>query len=207
MFATTFKRLLGRAVLALGLALSANAAFADVVLSVNVNTATFGGGKGFLDFQFNAAGSGAPAATATMSGLNGFDLAGFDTPLGDVTALANGFVIGNTSLLNSVLYSTTFGGAFSFSLTFAGDAIDAISSHFSIQAYDENGNPPGALAGTELLGLDWHLLPTGVAGLTTSLNDPSISAVPAAAAVPEPSSLLLAALGLGLVGFMRRQRA
>jgi hypothetical protein len=48
MIAMTFKRLLGRAALALSLALSANVALADVILSVNIDTASFGS-SGYLD--------------------------------------------------------------------------------------------------------------------------------------------------------------
>src|SRR5689334_4451744 len=98
MIATTFKRLLGRTVLALGLALSANAAVADVLLSININTAAFGAGTaGFLDFQFNPATVGQPLATATMSNLNGFDLSKFGVPEGDVVAVPGGFQFSNTS--------------------------------------------------------------------------------------------------------------
>jgi hypothetical protein len=199
----TIKKLLGHAALALGLALSANAAFADVVLNVNVNTIGFGG-TGYLDFQYNALG-GAPLSTAAMSNLNGFDLSKF-TLEGDVAATADGFLFANTAPLNAALYEGPFDRVYSFTLTFAGDAIDTLMSTFSVSAYTgSNGDItgiPGGLLDPTLLTLDWSLAPTGAPTVTPTVFDPSVSA----AVVPEPSSLLMAVLGLGLLGFVRRQR-
>lgn len=204
MIATTFKRLLGRTVLALGLVLSANAALADVMLSVNINTSSFGNGAaGFLDFQFNPATVGQPLATATMTDLSGFDPSKFGSPEGDVTALANGFQFANTTSLNALLYEATFGGVFSFNLTFAGNAIDAVSSRFSVQAYDANGNAAGNLADPLLLALDWSVSPAGAPAVTPGFVDSTAQAT----AVPEPSALMLAALGLGMLGLIRRRQS
>jgi hypothetical protein len=204
MIAMNCKRLLGRAALALSLALSANAALADVLLTVNINTASFGAGSaGFLDFQFNPAGVGQPLATATMNSLNGFDLSKFGAPDGDVAVVPGGFQFSNTSPLNALLYEATFGGVFSFNLIFGGDAIDAVSSRFSVSAYDDQFNAAGGLADPLLLTLDWSLSPSGAPAVTPTVVDGAASA----AAVPEPSSLMIAALGLGLLGFMRRRQA
>jgi len=202
MFATTFKRLLGRAALALSLALSANAALADVILSVNIDTANFGS-SGFLDFQFSGPGAGEPPATATMSNLSGFDLSKFVLD-GQVAAVPGSFVFGNAPGFNAALYEANFGGVFSFTLTFAGDVIDTVSSTFSIQAWDSAlSGPAGNLTDPLLLTLDWSLAPTGAPAVTAAVFDSSVGAT----AVPEPSSMAIAALGLGLLGFVRRKRA
>jgi len=207
MFATTFKQLLGRAALALSLALSANAAMADVMLTVKVNTASFGP-DGYLDFQFNGAGMGEPVATATMSQLNGFDMSQF-SPMGDVTQIGNDFKFVNTAGLNDLLYAATFGGMFSLNLTFAGDAIDTATSRFSVQAFDSLGNGVGGIADGLLLTLDWTKIdPTAAAGVVANVLDDSASVADApSAAVPEPSSIAMAMLGLGMLGFVRRKRA
>src|ERR1044071_5549521 len=103
-------------VLALLLAFGASShAMADVMRLVTLDTAIYGAGRpGYLDFTFNGV-DGAPAATATMSQLQGFEMdpANFSA-WGDAAAVAGGFALQNSSNLNDVLYQGTFGGVFSF---------------------------------------------------------------------------------------------
>src|SRR5262249_46520165 len=147
--------------LALSLALSANAALADVMLTVNINTAGYKSSTGFLDFQFNGTGS-EPPATATMSQLNGFDLSNFAIWGGDVHAGAGSFTFDNTAGPNELAYQAAFGGVFSFNLTISGvDAIDKSSSRFSVMAWDDQGQALAGDAFGTLMTVDWTKVGNG----------------------------------------------
>ncbi|WP_342118540.1 NF038129 family PEP-CTERM protein [Pseudoduganella sp. OTU4001] len=186
--------------LALLLALGAGSqAMAGTMYLVSVNTAQYGAGNtGYLDFVFSGQGSG-PAVTATMSDLQGFDLdpANFDT-MGDASAVPGGFQLLNTAGFNDVYYKATFGGVFSFMLSFSGEASALDNSTFSIFAL----NSAEELLGGSLLELTYQLLPNGQPGAIPDVVAPNADANQ----VPEPGAMALAALGLMMLGVARRQR-
>ncbi len=188
--------------LALLLAIGAsNHAMADVMRLVTLDTSIYGAGRpGYLDFTFNGV-DGAPAATATMTQLQGFDMdpANFST-WGDATAVPGGFAMLNSSNLNDVLYQGVFGGVFSFMLTVSGDPSALLNSNFGVVAYDIDQNQ---IKG-KILDLMFAPAADGSADLQIlSIND----AVATVAPVPEPASLALAAVGLLMLAFARRRRA
>ncbi|KQZ43784.1 NF038129 family PEP-CTERM protein [Duganella sp. Root1480D1] len=199
-FVTRFLR-----TLALLLAFGASShAMADVMRLVTIDTAIYGAGRpGYLDFTFNGV-DGAPAATATMSQLHGFDMdpANF-SPWGDAAAVPGGFAMLNSSNLNDVLYQGAFGGVFSFMLTISGDASALLNSNFGVVAYDIDLNP---IKG-KILDLMFVAAADGSPDLQIlSIND-AVASVGTPAAVPEPASLALAAVGLLMLACARRRRA
>lgn len=188
--------------LALLLAIGASShAMADVMRLVTLDTAIYGAGRpGYLDFTFNGV-DGAPAATATMTQLQGFDMdpANF-SPWGDAAAVPGGFAMLNSSNLNDVLYQGVFGGVFSFMLTVSGNPSALLNSNFGVVAYDIDQNQ---IKG-KILDLMFAPAADGSPDLQiVSIND----AVATVADVPEPASLALAALGLLMLALVRRRRA
>lgn len=195
---TIFKNIVRTLALLLALG-AANQAAAGAMYLVSVDTKQYGvGASGFLDFVFNGQGSG-PAVTATMSNLQGFDMdpENFDT-MNDASAIAGGFQLLNSAGFNDVYYQATFGGVFSFMLSFAGNASAVDLSTFSIFALDAME----AQIGGALLELTYQLLPGGEAGAVADVQAANV----AVSQVPEPGALALAGLGLLMLGVARRQR-
>jgi len=193
-----FARFLRTLALLLAMAASSHA-MADVMRLVTLDTSVYGAGRaGYLDFTFNGV-DGAPAVTAIMSPLQGFDTdpASF-SPWGDVTAVPGGFALLNSSNQNDVLYQGVFGGVFSFLLTVSGDPSALFYSNFGVVAYDENQ--------VQIKGKILDLMFAPAADGSPDLQILSINdAVATVAAVPEPASLALAALGLLALAFTRRR--
>ncbi|WP_374582208.1 NF038129 family PEP-CTERM protein [Pseudoduganella sp.] len=195
---TLFKHILRTLALVLALGAAGQAAAGTMYL-VSVDTKQYGvGSNGFLDFVFSGSGNAGPV-TATMSNLQGFDLdpANFDT-MNDASAVAGGFQLLNSAGFNDVYYKATFGGVFSFLLTFEGDASALDFSTFSIFALDDQEEQIGG----SLLELSYQLLSNGEAGALADVQAANVGV----AQVPEPGALALAGLGLLMLGFARRQR-
>ncbi len=191
--------------LALMLALGASShAMADVARLVTLDTSVYGAGNaGYLDFTFSGS-DGSPAATATMSQLTGFDMdpANF-SPWGDVATVPGGFAMPNTVSVNDVLYQGVFGNVFSFVLTISGDASALLYSDFGVVAYDEQLHQ---IKG-KILDLMFVAAPDGSPGLQVLSINNAIATVgdAPAAAVPEPASLAVLALGLLMLAMVRRR--
>lgn len=198
-----FARILRTVLMVCALAASNHAA-ADAMFLVSVDTSKLGNNvPGYLDFVFGGS-DGAPAATASMTQLSGFDPAGFEAPLGDVEAIAGGYLFQNTINYNSVFYHATFGNTLSFMLTLAGDLTGLELSSFMINAFDESGAVVGgSLASDSLLHLAFVAMPNGAIDALPMVEN---EAVVGASQVPEPGMLALAGLGLLMMGFARRQR-
>ncbi len=195
----TFTSLLRQCLLAIALAGTALGAAADPIsYHVKVNTAGLESGT-FLDFMFTQI--NAVPATATVTNLTGATGA-LGGSGGNASVNADGsFTIGNgPDALNYVDFFATLGGVFNFDVTFSdsflGDAADA-GSTFSVSVLDLDFAPVGDVL------VQFELAASGIA---PAALPGSSAALIGATAVPEPSSMLMMATGLGLVGFTARRR-
>ena len=188
--------LFSRALLALALVCGTGAAVAGPIYQVTVNTTSLAGSNGYLDFSFLALGSAAPAF-ATLSNFTG--ALGADViPTGDVAGTPPGTVtIGNTTGFNDLLQGVTFGGLFTFDLSFTAD--DGIAgSTFSVALVNGSITDFAGYAGNIL---DIALQP----GAPTSVN--AVAGFANVNVVPEPSDLPLMVSGLALMGWATRRKA
>ena len=175
-------------------------AHASTAYSFSVDTSALAGSVGNLDFSFIGL-ADAPAASASLSFLTGGSSAGSAVLDGEASATPSGWLLGNGTAFNAVWQPWNFGQQLSFSVRVDGDYSAAASgTTFSFRLWNA--------AGTEtLLTAD----PSGDFGRVEMLtgNVVSASALGNAAsisAVPEPDALLMAAVGLALVGWVQRRR-
>jgi hypothetical protein len=203
---TTAKTFISKCLLAIALAGTALGAIAGPTsFRVDVNTTTLTG-NGFLSLAFSNLGAAGPV-TAQVSNVTGL-VTGSSTT-GNVDAVSPGvFAIGNGPGPDNFLdLEATFGGMFSFDVTFTGAFMDEVgidTSNLFVYLFDSNFN---SLAGDANFGVANFLVQPGV-GIVTSAQFPAFAAITAidATAVPEPSSMLMMMTGLGLVGFTARRR-
>ncbi|NVD99983.1 NF038129 family PEP-CTERM protein [Massilia sp. BJB1822] len=206
----SLRQLARQAVAAVTLALLSGLAAAGT-LSVSIDTRGFGS-NGWLDFQFNPAGTGlSPAATARLSNFRGFDAGAATEVFGDVSgSLASGYVLRNSGSWNDLFHAVNFGGLLRFDLSIGGDADLSGSlnqSAFAVSAYAADkvtllGNPAG-IDGS-LVSFAWT--PGSAVGAAGRLDTTLSSAAASVSQVPEPSMLVLTATGLLLITGMLRRR-
>jgi len=179
-------------------------------IHVQVDATGFRLANGYLDMQFSAT-SGVPLATALVGNLSGFGPAAYIDQWG-VTATDGAYLFRNDTP-NDFFHAVSFSAPLSFDLTFDGaaDPLARYLSRFTVSAFDENGK----LLGTHdpdtgaLATFSWTpARMEGSAGtVTMTIADPNaITAVPLAAAVPEPGTCLLLYAGCA-AAFVGRRRA
>ncbi len=192
---------LRHAVLALGLAAASLTVGATVLPTYHITVAdTATADIAYIDFLFSSIDGAAPV-TATLSHFTGTPLSEGDIT-NSVSATAGGFVFGNAGTFND-LYSGV-NGPFAFDLNFSEGFLGfndpfGSTSNFSIAFFDSSESIIGDSNGV----LNFTLSATGVSfAQTSSLLD--VTALPAAAAVPEPADWMLMLTGLALVIAMTR---
>lgn len=180
---------------------SVQALASPVLLSsyrVTIDTSALAGKSGYVDFLMLGLGSAAPvqASVGHFSGAYAPD--GFVA--GDASgSVASGVTIGNGAAWNEFAQWASLGGLFTFDVSFstldgAGDG-----TNLGISLLDENFNYLGA-AGD----LVTFALQPGVQTAVTVQG--GVASVSDTAAVPEPATMLLVAVGLALLSFARRRR-
>jgi len=190
------------AFLAAFLASTSTAKAADILVTVDASSIT-DGTTGFLDFQFNAGGTGAQLATALIMNFNSKNLA-----LGDIShegASSGGplpveVTIGNdpNNLINSPLQEVTYGtnASFSFIVRLTGPAMDTVSDFSSTFFLNLVGPDPDYAS--LLPGAIPHLsitIPQDGSGNLVITSVPQITAT----VVPEPGTVILGLAGVILL--------
>jgi hypothetical protein len=194
-----FKNLLSRALLAFTLAAGAGAAVAGPTYHVDVDTSTLAGSQGYLDFLLLGQGDAA-AASARLSHLSG-DFSGDEVLSGAVSGSAKaGATIANSDFTNELSLWSTFGGHFSFDVSFDLAATPLIGSLFEVALLDADFL---YLAPTSGDIAQFSLMPGQPVGLVPG----SFATISIVSDVPEPADWMLMAAGLALLRFTVRRRA
>lgn len=191
-----FYSLFLRALLAFSIAVGAPAALAGPLYRVSLDTSAFAGSTGFLDLGFN--GGDSPDAIARIGNFSGAflnEVAYLGSASGDV---ASGVILGNSQVENFFDQAVTFGGLFSFEVSFETNN-DAYGTLFSVALFNEAMD---AYLGGDI-GLITINMEPGQADVLTVFA-PGLAQVIQIAEVPEPGEWLLLATGLLLIGATRR---
>jgi hypothetical protein len=190
--------------------LTANAALADPIYVVTMNTTGASGTTGSLDFQFDPGPLVTQAATVEITFFTGGSFVGLPQTLGDVTGeLPAPITINNTSQLNDYFQSFTFGNSLSFVVSFSGPAVDSpngqstSTSEFAFSTFsDQNGTIPVLTSDPN------GISATAVVNLNGSVTTSSISPDIQVQAAPEPGSLwMLSGALAALAGLKLRRRS
>lgn len=201
------KSLLNQCLFAAALAGAAvGASAAPTSFHVNVDTTSLSG-PGLLSLGFGQTG-GAGLVTATVSNLTGST--GAIAPTGDVVLGANSFTIANSVVPDGSFadIDALFGGMFGFDIAFTGDFMNETGSEVSSLYLYLLDSAYGTLAGDQFTGVASFTIGQGVDIVADPTNLGFVSIAPlAAAAVPEPSQLLLMLAGLAMMGAVIRRRA
>lgn len=201
-----FKKLLQQCAASLVLASAAAGAFAGPTsFHVTVDTSTLTG-FGLLSLSFAQSGGASPVL-ATISNLTGNT--GSVAFAGDASGSPGAFTIGNAYDLNGNFADTeaTFGGKFDFDISFVGDFLAKTGNEVSSLYVLLLDTDYSARAGDAVTGVGGFNLVQGsdiaiLQGLRAFID---IQPNPAAA-VPEPSQLLLMLAALAIMGAMVKRR-
>jgi len=173
----------------------------SITYSLSVDTAAIAGASGYLDFQFNPASSTSLAASALVDSFATGGTLGTALPnLGDaVGSLPGALLFDNGTPTNEITQGIVFGAAISFDVTVSGPAVESSgpdATTFFLTLFDASQNPystgPGGAIATIDINADGSTTPTTYAPLVV----PGPTATITASAVPEPSAIVLAGLGM-----------
>ena len=193
------KSLFSRALLAAALVTGAGAAAAGPMYHVDIDTSSFKDQvAGFLDLTF-LPGIESGAATATVSHFSGDfgDMVDMSAP--GVSGSLDGQVVFDNSLYADLFRSINLGGHVGFDVGFSGPGTGIGGTDFDVSLYDATGM--AYLDGAASI-VHFTLQPDSI---TLDVNQALATVGPVAAAVPEPSALLLVAIGLMMVAAARRR--
>jgi hypothetical protein len=183
------------------------AAAAPITYDVTVNTAAISGTAGSLDFDFNPG----PLVTQAAS-LQILDFTSDGTPAGgpvltgDITgALPGTLTFDNGTAFNDYFEGFTYGSALSFQVDLFGPALSSpdgtstSGSTFAFSMFSDAAGTMPALTTNTSEGFAFTI-DVNLDGTTTVTNfSAQTTVVPATApAIPEPSTLSLMAVGVGL---------
>jgi hypothetical protein len=201
-FQHRISRMLRRTTLAMALAAVSTLASAGIV-HVNIDTAGYGVGTGYLDMQLSHT-NGVPLATALVSNMVGFDSSAFIDSWG-VTSTAGGYLFRNDTT-NDLFHAVNFGGILSFDLTFEGehDPLTSYVSRFAVSAYDDMEQALGAFDPETgaLVTFNWTPALTASASgkLSYAVSDANVTVI------PEPSGTVLLGAGMAAMALFARRR-
>ncbi len=171
-------------------------------VTLSVDTSTFSGTAGSLDFQFNPGPLITQPATVQILGFTGGSFSGPSQLNGSVSGgpLPAAVTMNNTNALNEYFEGFTFARSILFTLSFSGPAItapDGVSTSGSLFAFSMFSDAAGTVPAptTDSNGL----AATVEVGLDGSLTTRAVS--PAVLFTPEPASLGMAAGALGFLAF------
>lgn len=194
---TNFTNMLFRVLLALSIAIGAPAALAGPMFRVSLDTSALAGTVGYLDLGLNGPLDAAPTVARVSNFSGAFLDGGILAPSGDVSGdIVNGVVLRNSADLNYFDQLVTFGGLFSFDVSFDLGGGDH-GTLFSVGFIDDAYNSLGAIGNVIELNL--------VTGQPAQLQlvEGQFASV---AEVPEPGAWLLLASGLFLLVTTQRMR-
>ncbi len=185
----------------------------DVIsYEVMADTTGLAGTAGFLEFQFNPASAMSLLATATVSSFQTDGTLTTVSPnIGDATGtLPAPLSFDNATAFNDVFQGFTYGTSVSFVLTLSGPAVGTtppgtlFGTTFAFFLEDSAANPlsnsPSGDAADFAINPDGSVTPTAFPPINP--DGPTVTIQTA----PEPSSLALAGLGLGILGLALRGR-